>query len=132
MSNWGQSQGHIPRTRITSPDFFEWKGSSTPSDRTNTTTIAFQNVRGLNTQQLPLDISIGELVSNMDYHNITVLGLSEHHLSMSNHRTRQRVSETINRTRPGRILHQFNSSLEYEQSGRMMGGTGLIALAIAI
>lgn len=119
MSSGRQSQGHLNKRRETPPDFFDWKGHSASTNPSSDTTIAFQNVRGLNTYHMPLDISIGELFTAMDHHNISILGISEHHLAMANHIQREKVSAITQ--------FQLNSSSEYSKQGRLMGGTGILA-----
>lgn len=71
-----------------------------------------------------------DLFASYQQYRINVLGISEHHLPLSDPGFRQKLHETINRCGPsGTIVHQFNSSMETSsQSGRLMGGTGIIGL----
>ena len=80
--------------------------------------MAFQNVNGIRTKNVQLDVAIDQIIEAMDYYNISLLGTSEHHLAMGNHHTRRQTAESFQKQRPRRIVHQFNTSLEEENGGR--------------
>ena len=67
-----------------------------------------------------------EILDSMDRYNVSLMGLSEHHLALANHNVRQKLHETLQKCRPGTTTHQFNSGPETDTYGRLMGGTGII------
>ena len=116
-----------PHNQSQHTEYFDWKGPSMTLPQ-ESTSMAFQNVHGLHSKQQHMDDSLHEMVTYMETHNISLLGLSEHHIAMSNPQWRQRLHNTVTKIRPGHITHQFNSSPDHASNGRLMGGTGIIAM----
>ena len=112
--------------RYTVSDVDDWKGEGPVSDRDNITGIAFQNIHGINTRKSSMELTLQEIIGSMDRHNISILGISEHHLSLANHKVRQQLHETIQKCKPGTTTSQFNAGPESDQYGRLMGGTGIL------
>jgi hypothetical protein len=69
------------------------------------------------------------MINEYQQYNIHLLGISEHHLPLADPGYRQKVHEAMNECGPaGRMTHQLNASQESSsQSGRLMGGTGVLA-----
>ena len=128
MSTRANSKRQKPIVKQTIPhDFYQWRGPESIIDSSDTTVMAFQNIRGLHTRDHPIEMAIQEIVSNMQEHNIFLLGVSEHHLAMTNHRWRQRLTAALNKTIPKRYAYQLDSAKEDDPLGRLVGGTGLLA-----
>ena len=110
--------------------FYDWKGSTSRTTQPSKalTTVAFQNLHGLPTTQPYFTDKVQELLQNMEDYKISMIGVSEHNIAMSNNRWRQQLHECLQQTRPQRIAHHFNSGPEKDNSGRLMGGIGLIAI----
>ena len=119
-----RQQSLQPRT--TDATYFDWQGATPRSLEESRFTVAFQNVHGLSTKDQPLESKTNELLDNMIDFGIDVLGLSEHHIAMTNHRWRQRLHESFQYP-SGQISIQFNSSPEPDSSGKLYGGTGIVA-----
>jgi hypothetical protein len=96
--------------------------------------ISFANVHGIRSHRTPLAVSLHDMTAAMSTANISVLGISEHQISMND----PHVAKTINQfTRTRRQQYptvcQFNSSDETSAgSGRLMGGTAIMAIGDVI
>lgn len=117
-----QHQDSQPLNRL-----YDWICTSKSSHaESSIISMAFQNVHGLHTRSQSLEESLADIITNMETFEVHVMGLSEHHLAISNLQTRQKLYETLQRLRPGRISHQFNSGPETDPYGYLRGGTGLL------
>ena len=105
--------------------FFDWKGDKDPTHEPDLFTIAFQNIHGITSRQQSLESKISELINNMPDLQISALCLSEHQLALSNHTWRQRLFDAL-KAPSGSITAQFDSGPEYDQHGKLYGGTGII------
>lgn len=113
----------------------EWHGNdfSTPESAihdNNHTRICFHNAHGIRRKGTTLQQGLMDMLTTYQHYDIQILGISEHHLPMSDPGYRQKIHENINRCGPpSTIVHQFNSSTETSsKSGRLMGGTAIIGM----
>jgi hypothetical protein len=112
-----------------------WKGTVFHEDDEATSfTVCFNNVNGLRRHGTSLREGLKDLVSALQMYNVSVCGISEHHLAMHHTKIRQQLHETTQSLRVhSPILCNFHSSQDKPTlSDRLMGGTGLVALGDAI
>jgi hypothetical protein len=113
-------------------DLDKWQGHNFHSevpDPGTTITICFHNVHGIRRKGTTLSQGIHDIVATYQPYNIQILNMSEHHLPLADPGFRQFFHETATKINQGRIVHQMNSSPESSmKSGKLMGGTGIIAL----
>ena len=126
MSPRGRQTRLTQQQWYTASDVDDWKGNGTNRNINDLTTIAFQNIHGIDTRLSSMEQTLQELIESMDRNNINILGISEHHLALANHKVREKLHSTIKSRRPGTTTHQFNAGPESDTLGRLMGGTGVI------
>ena len=119
-------------------DLYQWIGTNMTSSTSDLDQysdddfiIGFANVHGLRSQRTPLVVSLHDMTAAMTSARISVLGMSEHQISIKDPHI---VAQTINQfARIRRQQHpticQFNSSNETSAgTGRLMGGTAIMAI----
>jgi len=117
---------------------YQWVGSTFPSksdDYEESVVISFCNLHGLRTSRTPLAISLHDLTTAASNDlQISILGISEHQLSIHDpgiSQTGHQFTRTIRKDTP--TICQLNSSEETSAgSGRLMGGTGIMAFQATI
>jgi len=91
--------------------------------------IGFGNLNGLaKGKQKSISDSLKDLATTLRYHNISLFGITEHHLAMNNPGIPERIN-TIEKQlhKNNRIKCFFHSSQEItENNARLMGGTGIV------
>ena len=128
----------ITHTPNDDPSLYHWVGSTFPSTTENDgdgVVISFSNLHGLRTAKTPLSCNLQDLTTAAAIdHQISILGISEHHLSIHDpgiSKTIHQFSRAIRRSTP--TICQLNSSSETSAgSGRLMGGTGILAFNTTI
>ena len=122
-----QETNPIPSPHENHAALYQWQGAQPLHD--DSFVICFTNLHGLRTPRTPLTSSLNDLVASTATYSISVLGVSEHQMSLHD----PGISQTINQfTRTTRhttpMVCHFDSSAENSAgSGRLMGGTGIMA-----
>ena len=112
-----------------------WQGHTfSPSLDDNQTRISFTNVHGIRTKGASLHESISDLLTAHQLFNIDLFGISEHHLPLSDPSFPHRLYRTMQQNSASQpVTYQLNSSRESSGgSGRLMGGTGLVATGCVV
>ena len=112
------------------PHHHQWMGTPIPP-RHDIFTIGFSNINGLKTDaKTPLNTSLRDLVSTLNYYDISLFGMSEHHVALKNPGVAEKIHKFERTTRPTLPTKCFlHSSQETTTDNRrLMGGTGLIVL----
>ena len=110
----------------------DWKGQHyTTHNNKDILTIGFSNINGISSDSNnSLQTNLRDITATLHHHNITLLGISEHHLAMNNVKTKQKIYELERRIH--KEIHTkfyLHSSQETTTNNkRLMGGTGIIAL----
>ena len=110
----------------------QWHGSPRPIQHEGQLfTIGFSNLNGISTESnRQLIDSLKDLTATLKHYNISILGLSEHHLALRNPGVAERIHKFEQQFRKQVKVKCFlHSSQETTPDNRrLMGGTGIIAL----
>ena len=109
---------------------YQWKGTQFPTTTDDEDfVVCFTNLHGLRTPRTPITSSLHDLVASTTTYSISVLGISEHQLSMKDPGISQTIHQFTQNTRTVTpMVCHFDSSNETSAgSGRLMGGTGIMA-----
>ena len=93
--------------------------------------IGFSNINGISGDtKRSLQENLQDIVATLQHHNITMLGMSEHHLAMNNPKTKQKIYELKRKIHKEiRTKFYLHSSQEITPNNKqLMGGTGIITL----
>lgn len=108
-----------------------WRGIPTAPNHQEMFTIGFSNVNGLSTgPHSSLSTSLKDLANTLKFYNVSLMGLSEHHLAVNFPGVAEKIHNFERQSRASlRVKCYLNSSQEIPNGHhRLMGGTGLIAL----
>ena len=89
--------------------------------------IGFSNINGISGDtKRSLQENLQDIVATLQHHNITMLGMSEHHLAMNNPKTKQKIYELKRKIHKEiRTKFYLHSSQEITPNNKqLMGGTG--------
>jgi hypothetical protein len=115
---------------------YQLVGSQFPLNHHNKHTFVtcFSNIHGLRTRHTPLCSSLHDLTASTDDMEISVLGLSEHQLSLKDSGIAQMIHQFTRsiRARTPIVCHLDSSNETSAGTGRLMGGTGVIATKTTI
>ena len=91
--------------------------------------IGFANVHGIKSRRTPLAVSLHDTIAAMTSARLSVLGISEHQLSLKDPHVAQTIHQFARiRRQKYPTICQFNSSDETSAgNGRLMGGTAIMA-----
>lgn len=119
-----------PIHRLDSP-IYRWQGHNLSGPApTDAVRLSFLNIHGLYTTHTPLSHNVTHLTFAMQTYDVSILGISEHHLPMQNPKLRHQLRDAFQPVQAelGGVTYRMDSSGEqcFNESHKLMGGTGLI------
>ena len=108
-----------------------WQGHPISTQHNDLFTICFSNLNGITKgSDRSLTASLKDLTTTLQYYRIALLGVSEHHLALSNPGMAEKIYQFERQMfRTNKVKCFFHSSQETTPDNRkLMGGTGIMAL----